>query len=106
MDESAPRLTNVDQYAIDLFCYQYLQLEPRLDYPRGCLLKRADVQDEIFRRMCADDAESGAPPRNTRFQLRTLKELARRVQASIGDEEADEYVCGSLGFSSSDLVIG
>lgn len=96
MNGPGPQFSNVDQSAIDLFCYQYLQLQPRLDYPGGRLLKRADVQDELFRRICADHADSDSPPRNARFQLRTLKELARRIQASIGDEETDEYVCGSL----------
>lgn len=96
-DENSPRIAASDQYSVDKFCHQYLQLESRLEYPDGGLLKRADVQDEIFRRIARDgELEGGSPPSNARFQLRTLKELARRIQESIGDEEADEYVCDVL----------
>lgn len=96
-DENSSRIAVSDQHSVDNFCYQYLQLEARLEYPDGGLLKRADVQDEIFRRICRDDElEGGSPLPNARFQLRTLKELARRIQDSIGDEEADEYVCDVL----------
>lgn len=96
-DENTSRIATSDQYIVDNFCYQYLQLEARLAYPDGGLLKRADVQDEIFRRICRDDElEGGSPPSNARFQLRTLKELARIIQENIGDEEADEYVCDVL----------
>lgn len=90
----SPRLSALDQSSVDRFCYQYLQLEARLDYPEGRLLKRPDVQDEIFQRICRDhdQGDAGSSPRNARFELRTLKELASRVQTSISDEEADEYV--------------
>lgn len=91
---SSPRPTALEQSSVDRFCFQYMQLEPRLDYPDGHLLKLPDVQDEIFRCICRDheQADPDSPPRNARFELRTLKELARRIQASIGDDEADEYV--------------
>lgn len=82
-------LTDLARSTIDCFCYQYLQLEPHLDYPDGQLLKKEQVQNDIFDRIFADDPESS--PRNARFQLRTLKELAKRIQASIDDDEADEY---------------
>lgn len=77
------------QAAIDRFCYQYLQLESHLDYPHGHLLKRQDVQHDIFDRIFAADSEGA--PRKPRFQLRVLKELVDRIQTSISDDEADEY---------------
>ncbi|KAJ4396393.1 hypothetical protein N0V93_000612 [Gnomoniopsis smithogilvyi] len=86
---SLETLSAIEQIAIDRFCDQCLQLEPTPDYPDGGLLKRADVQNEIFNRICADHPEP--LPGNARLQLRTLKELVRRIQASISDEEVDEY---------------
>lgn len=87
---SPDALLDVEQYAIDRFCDQCLQLEQTPDYPDGNLLKRADVQNEIFDRICADRQEP--LPGNARLQLRVLKELVNRIQASISDDEVDEYV--------------
>lgn len=78
-----------EQAALDRFCCQYLQLEARLDFPDGRLLKRQDVQQDIYHRLFAADAD--AAPRKPRFQLRVLKELVDRIQASISDDEADDY---------------
>lgn len=83
-------LSDLEQAAIDRFCDQCLQLETSPDYPDGALLKRADVQSEIFERICADHQEP--LPGNARLQLRILKELVRRIQDNISDEEVDEYV--------------
>lgn len=93
--DNTPRLPIPEQSLVDRFCFQYLQLEQHLEYPKGPLLKRGDVQEEIFRRICADRGRQDATPRNARFQLRTLKELASIIQASISDEESDQYVCVS-----------
>lgn len=99
LDEITPGcfdvLSDSDKSAVDHFCDQCLQLEPLPDYPDGGLLKRADVQSRIFDRICADRREP--LPGNARLLLRILKELARRIQASIGVEEVDEYVCLALG---------
>lgn len=84
--------TGPERAAIDRFCYQYLQLETHLDYPDGQFLKRPDVQDEIFDRIFSGQSQSAKQPR---LQLRALKELVARIQASISDEEADNYVCSS-----------
>lgn len=83
-------LSDSEQYAIDRFCDQCLQLEQSPDYPDGNLLKRADVQSDIFDRICAERQEP--LPGNARLQLRVLKELVNRIQASISDDEVDEYV--------------
>lgn len=90
-DGFSAAISEIDKSTIDRFCDQCLQLEPLPDYPDGSLLKRADVQNVIFERICADRQEP--LPGNARLQLRILKELVRRIQASISDEEVDEYVC-------------
>lgn len=89
---TTPRLTLTDaeRFTVDRFCDQCLQLEPRPHYPDGNLLKRDYVQDEIFHRICADREQ--LPPGNIRQQLCILKELSTRIEASIRDEEANEYV--------------
>lgn len=73
---------------VDRFCHQYLQLEPRLDFPPGDFLQLADVQDAIYTRLFADDAIQHGPP--ARYRLRTLKELVSRIEAAIDDW--DEHV--------------
>lgn len=86
---SLPSISPSEQTAVDRFCYQYLQLESRLDYLDGQLLKRQDVQNDIYNRIFANDSEIA--PRKPRFQLRVLKELVSRIEASISDDEADDY---------------
>lgn len=73
---------------VDRFCRQYLQLQPELDYPEPALLQTSQVQDEIYERLFAEGAVRYGPP--PRFQLRVLKELMSRIEASIDDWE--EYV--------------
>ena len=64
------------------FCRQYLQLEISLDYPEPQLLCRTDVQTTLFRYLFSDDAPAKPP---LRYQLRVLKELVARIEASIQD---------------------
>lgn len=75
---------------VDRFCCQYLQLEAHLDYPGGKLLKQPGVQDEIFERIFEGSSTSS---KSARFQVRVLKELVKRIQDSISDDEADDFVC-------------
>lgn len=82
-------ISPLNQTAVDRFCYQYLQLESHLDYPDGHLLKRQDVQNDIYNRIFANDSETS--PRKPRLQLRVLKELVNRIEASIPDDEADDF---------------
>ncbi|KAF5973846.1 protein FAM86A [Fusarium bulbicola] len=70
---------------VDRFCYQYLQLQSDLDYPEASLLKTSQVQDAFYERLFADGAVRYGPP--PRFQLRVLKELMSRIEASIDDWE-------------------
>ncbi|KAK7416904.1 hypothetical protein QQZ08_011845 [Neonectria magnoliae] len=72
---------------VNRFCNQYLQLEPDLDFPDPSLLKTQQVQDALYARLFADGAIQFAPPQ--RYQLRVLKELMKRVEASISDWEVD-----------------
>ncbi|KAL7622704.1 hypothetical protein AAE478_006382 [Parahypoxylon ruwenzoriense] len=73
---------------IDRFCRQYLQLERDLDYPSSALLRDADVQDTLYRRIFADGALPYPPPR--RYQLRVLKELMSKIETSIEDWDLHE----------------
>jgi hypothetical protein len=75
------------------FCHQYLQLEKDLDYPGPDLLREESVQDSLYKNLFAE----GAVPRPTpqRYHLRVLKELLRRIEASIDDW--DKHVCIRLG---------
>lgn len=90
--QAAPRdgPSELGKAAIDRFCCQYLQLEAHFDYPDGQLLKRPEIQDEIFERIFAGSSPSS---KSARFQLRVLKELVKRIQDSISDNEADDFVC-------------
>lgn len=73
---------------VSRFCHQYLQLEHDLDFPHSSSLKTSEVQDALYNRLFADDALCFSPPQ--RYQLRTLKELMARIEASIDDW--DEFV--------------
>lgn len=77
------------QSQVDRFCYQYLQLEQTLTYPEPQHLRRSDVQDAIYDRLFADNALAAGPP-PLRYQVRVLKELVSRIEASI--EDWDEHV--------------
>lgn len=65
------------------FCHQFLQLEQELDYPPPEALREAETQTLLYRRLFAEDGPCFAPP--TRYQVRTLKELIRRIEGSIED---------------------
>ncbi|KAI1778489.1 FAM86A protein [Hypoxylon cercidicola] len=73
--------------SIDRFCRQYLQLERDLDYPPAILLREAEVQDTLYHRIFAYESLTYPPPE--RYQLKVLKELITRVEASI--EDWDSY---------------
>ncbi|KAL6815304.1 putative methyltransferase domain-containing protein [Trichoderma sp. SZMC 28013] len=72
------------QKQVDRFCHQYLQLEHNLDYPEPQNIRLPEVQDVIYQRLFADDSLPGGPP-PLRYQVRVLKELVSRIEASIDD---------------------
>ncbi|TLD16484.1 uncharacterized protein PgNI_00095 [Pyricularia grisea] len=72
---------------IDRFCWQYLQLEQRLDYPPRELIRTEECQSQLFARLFAPGALPHPPPQ--RYQLRVLKELVGWIEASI--EDWDEH---------------
>lgn len=79
--------------SIDRFCRQYLQLERELDYPAPTLLREQHVQEDLYRRVFSSDGGAVAtPPPPPRYQLRVLKELMKRIEASI-DGDWEQYVC-------------
>ncbi|KAI1407117.1 FAM86A protein [Hypoxylon sp. FL1857] len=69
--------------SINRFCRQYLQLERHLDYPSPVLLREADVQNTLYNTIFADGALAYPPPQ--RYQLRVLKQLMHKIEASIED---------------------
>ena len=95
-------MSSPDKYqgidSIDRFCRQYLQLERELDYPAPTLLREQHVQEDLYRRVFSSSSDGGAaadgapplPP--PRYQLRVLKELVKRIEASI-DGDWEQYVC-------------
>lgn len=95
-------MSSPDKYqgidSIDRFCRQYLQLERELDYPAPTLLREQHVQEDLYRRVFSSSSDGGAaadgapplPP--PRYQLRVLKELMKRIEASI-DGDWEQYVC-------------
>ncbi|RYP67088.1 hypothetical protein DL771_007413 [Monosporascus sp. 5C6A] len=86
---------------IGRFCRQYLQLERDLDYPSSTVLQEAHTQDVLYERLFADGAVAYPPP--PWYRLRVLKELVKRIEASIDDW--DQYgVSEDLMSSLSELL--
>jgi protein-lysine N-methyltransferase EEF2KMT len=73
------------QNQVKRFCSQYLQLERNLDYPDSHLLRQSEVQRTIYRKLFVSNGTSYPAPE--RYQLRVLKELVRRIEASIENWE-------------------
>jgi protein-lysine N-methyltransferase EEF2KMT len=72
---------------LDLFKRQYLQLQLNLKYPEGKYLKHEEFQQMLYSEIFSEDAVKWYPPQ--RYQLRVLKELMKRVEASITDWEEE-----------------
>jgi hypothetical protein len=70
---------------IDRFCWQYFQLDQVPDFPDDDVLRDAETQEILYRRLFARDAAGLSPP--PRYELRVLKELVARLEASITDWE-------------------
>ena len=83
----------IDQ--VDRFCRQYFQLETKLDLPQDTFLRLPEVQEAIFRNLFADGAVIYGPP--VRYQVRNLKYLVSRIEASI--EDWDQHVSCAGHFS-------
>ncbi|RYP14746.1 hypothetical protein DL765_006161 [Monosporascus sp. GIB2] len=87
--------------SIDRFCRQYLQLERDLDYPSSTVLQETHTQNVLYESLFADGAVAYPPP--PRYRLRVLKELVKRIEASIDDW--DQYgVSDDLMSSLSELL--
>ena len=70
---------------MDRFCRQYLQLLPSLEYPDEEHLRDDVFQEAIYSRLFEENALEYPPPQ--RYQLKTLKELTKRIENSIHDWE-------------------
>ncbi|PFH59376.1 hypothetical protein XA68_12461 [Ophiocordyceps unilateralis] len=87
---------------VDRFCHQYLQLQPRLDFPPNETLRLSDTQDAIYARLFADHVLPGGPP--DRFRARTLKELVMRIEAAI--ENWDEHAVSDHLMAALSTLLG
>jgi hypothetical protein len=82
------------QRQLNLFQRQYLQLQVSITYPYPEYLRQEDVQRLLQGQLFEESSIEYQPPR--RYQIRVLKELIRRIEASITDWE--EEVCIPLLF--------
>lgn len=87
-------LSEAAQSQVDRFCYQYLQLEKELDYPDASLLIEEATQEHLVKRLFSENGPCYPPP--ARYQLRTLKELVKRIEASIEDWDAHVRDCRAI----------
>lgn len=78
--------------SVQRYCSQYLQLESSPELPAAHLLREAPVQDAIFNRLFKENSVRYGPP--VRYQLKMLKELVSRIEASI--EDWDAHVSGQV----------
>ncbi|KAF5875057.1 putative protein fam86a protein [Botrytis fragariae] len=72
-------------HQLDRFCRQYLQLLPNLEYPDEEHLRDDAFQEAIYSRLFEENVLEYPPPQ--RYQLKTLKELTKRIENSIHDWE-------------------
>ncbi|KAG9248208.1 putative methyltransferase-domain-containing protein [Calycina marina] len=82
-------LTETAKEQLRRFCRQYLQLHHHTDieFPSPEHLRTSSFQDCIYAKLYQEGAVKYSPPQ--RYQLRALKELTRRIEASITDWEED-----------------
>ncbi|KAM0326119.1 hypothetical protein ACHAQA_006712 [Verticillium albo-atrum] len=71
------------KFQADRFCRQFLQLERDLDYPPGQILREESTQNAIYEQLFSPNGPRYTP--SARYQLRVLKELVQRIEASIED---------------------
>ncbi|KAB8290725.1 hypothetical protein EYC80_008362 [Monilinia laxa] len=83
--ESQKALSSHRNNQLDRFCRQYLQLLPNLDYPDEEYLQDENFQEGIYSRLFEENVLEYPPPH--RYQLKTLKELTRKIENSIHDWE-------------------
>lgn len=65
------------------FCRQFLQYDYDVELPSGEILREADVQDHLFKKLFAEDTIIPLPPR--RYRLRILKKLIAVIEGAIVD---------------------
>ncbi|KAK2052276.1 hypothetical protein LY76DRAFT_555958 [Colletotrichum caudatum] len=85
---------------VERFCYQYLQLEPTLDYPAAEVIRERPAQDTIYKKLFSDEGPRYSPP--ARYRVKVLKELVARIESSIEDwdqHEVSEDLMGALSES-------
>lgn len=75
------------QYQLNLFRRQYLQLQVAIRYPDAQCLRQGLVQEFLLEQLFDEGSLEYQPPQ--RYQIRVLKELTRRIEASITDWEQE-----------------
>jgi len=80
------------QHQLNLFRRQYLQLQTNVTVPDHQCLRQDAFQQALLQDVFSDDATEYQPPQ--RYQLRILKELMQRIEASITNWE--DEVCKFL----------
>jgi len=78
------------QHQFNRFKRQYLQLQVDPAYPKKECLKNEEFQNQLYARIFSEDAMKYFPPQ--RYQLRILKELMKRIEASIIDWEEEVWI--------------
>ncbi|KAL2193134.1 putative methyltransferase-domain-containing protein [Corynascus similis CBS 632.67] len=89
-----------DDSQISRFCWQNLQVDPAPDFPDAELLRDEGVQEAIYKHVFSDEIPLRPPPR---YQVRILKELISRIEASIEDWDL-HGISDNLTFALSRLL--
>ena len=87
-----PDLSLHCQRQLSLFRRQYLQLQVDIRYPDPSCLRQEMFQQFLQDELFDEESIEHQPPQ--RYQIRVLKELIKRIEASIVDWE--EEVCTSI----------
>jgi hypothetical protein len=87
---------------LNRFCRQYLQLEANLVYPDQEQLRKHDFQQCLYMEVFNEYALPYPPPQ--RYQIRVLKELTKRIEASIQNWEEEVLSIFLLSFVTITLI--
>jgi len=90
------------QRQLNLFRRQYLQLQVGVRYPDPQCLRQEIFQRFLEEELFEEDSVEYQPPK--RYQIRVLKELIKRVEASITDWEEEVYISIAIYNILIDLI--
>lgn len=90
------------QRQLNLFRRQYLQLQVDVRYPDPQCLRQEIFQRFLEQGLFEEDSVEYQPPK--RYQIRVLKELIKRIEASITDWEEEVYISFAICNILIDLI--